>query len=134
MGQFWKIMKESSGAPMREWASTIPNDGLIRYLHAMNAERVMITSPKALGEVLVTKNYEFIKPSTFRHGLGQLLGIGILLAEGDEHKVSLLKKQLLCSQLISITFNRDNGNFLCQLFHFATSRVCIQHFGPRLVK
>ena len=32
------------------------------------------------------KNYEFIKPAQFRNGLGQLLGIGVLLAEGDEHK------------------------------------------------
>lgn len=32
------------------------------------------------------KNYEFIKPSRLRLGLGRLLGVGILLAEGDEHK------------------------------------------------
>lgn len=74
---------------MREWASTIPNDGLIRYTHIFNSDRVLITSPKALGEVLVTKNYEFIKPPQFTTGLGQLLGIGILLAEGEEHKVCL---------------------------------------------
>jgi cytochrome P450 len=86
MGQFWKIMKDSNGEPMREWASTVPNDGLIRYTHAFNAERLLITSPKALGEVLVTKNYEFIKPAQFRTGLARLLGVGILLAEGDEHK------------------------------------------------
>jgi len=71
---------------MREWASTVPNEGLIRYTHAFNAERVLITSPKALSEVLVTKNYEFIKPAQFRTGLARLLGVGILLAEGDEHK------------------------------------------------
>ena len=66
----------------------MPNDGLIRYLHVFNAERVFLTSPKALAEVLVTKNYEFIKPSFFLANLGRLLGIGILFAEGDEHKVS----------------------------------------------
>jgi cytochrome P450 len=59
---------------------------LIRYRHAFNAERVLLASPKALAEVLVTKNYEFIKPAQFRNGLGQLLGVGVLLAEGDEHK------------------------------------------------
>lgn len=37
-------------------------------------------------EVLVTKNYDFTKPPTFTQGLGRILGIGILLAEGDEHK------------------------------------------------
>lgn len=47
---------------------------------------MLLASPKALAEVLVTKNYEFIKPAQFRNGLGQLLGVGVLLAEGDEHK------------------------------------------------
>ena len=46
-----------------------------------------MTSPKALGEVLVQKNYDFIKPAQVRHGLGRLLGVGVLLAEGEEHKV-----------------------------------------------
>jgi cytochrome P450 len=32
------------------------------------------------------QNYEFIKPSHFRDGLARILGVGILLAEGDEHK------------------------------------------------
>jgi hypothetical protein len=87
MGQFWTIAKEPTGVPAQRWAATIPNDGLIRYLHAFNNDRILVTSPKALGEVLVNKNYEFIKPSQLRNGLGRLLGIGILLAEGDEHKV-----------------------------------------------
>lgn len=66
--------------------NTIPNDGVIRYLALLNQERLLITSPKALAEVLVTKNYDFIKPSMMRTGLGRILGFGILLAEGDEHK------------------------------------------------
>lgn len=37
-------------------------------------------------EVLVTKNYDFTKPPNFTQGLGRILGIGILLAEGDEHR------------------------------------------------
>lgn len=59
----------------------------MRYLHLFNVERVFVTSPRALGEVLVQKNYEFIKPQQMRMGLSRLLGVGILLAEGDEHKV-----------------------------------------------
>jgi cytochrome P450 len=71
---------------MREWMETIPNDGLIKYNHLMNSERVLPTTPKALAEVLVTKNYTFIKPPFFRENLGRLLGNGILFSEGDEHK------------------------------------------------
>lgn len=37
-------------------------------------------------EILVTKNYDFVKPKLFSEGLARLLGVGILLAEGDEHR------------------------------------------------
>ena len=75
------------GAPHQEWANQIPNHGLIRYKGMLNTERILITSPKALAEVLVHKNYDFIKPAQLRQGLGRILGVGILLAEGEEHKV-----------------------------------------------
>ena len=55
--------------------------------HIFNVERLLITSPKALGEVLTTKSDNFIKPKALRAGLGRILGVGILLAEGDEHRV-----------------------------------------------
>lgn len=84
-GSSKRILKEASGMPMREWVATVPNDGLIRY-SSWFRERVLVASPKALGELLVTKNYDFTKPSHFVDGIGRILGIGILLAEGDEHK------------------------------------------------
>ena len=90
MGHFNKIRKENTGEPAREWSQTVPNEGLIYYRFAFNSERVLVTSPKGLAEVLVHKNYEFIKPGTIRDGIGRILGIGILLAEGDEHKLSLI--------------------------------------------
>jgi cytochrome P450 len=52
----------------------------------LNSERLIVASPKALSEVLVTQNYDFIKPAHVTAGLGRLLGVGVLLAEGDEHK------------------------------------------------
>ncbi|KAI9745454.1 MAG: hypothetical protein M1818_000988 [Claussenomyces sp. TS43310] len=66
--------------------NSVPNDGMIRYLGILNSERLLITSPKALNEVLTTKSYEFIKPAQIAQGIGQLLGVGVLLAEGEEHK------------------------------------------------
>ena len=64
----------------------MPNDGIIRYLGLLNSERLIVVSPKALTEVLTTKNYDFIKPANVTATLGRLLGVGVLLAEGDEHK------------------------------------------------
>lgn len=68
----------------------MPNDGVLYYRWLFNESRILVTNPKALAEVLVQRNYEFIKPPRIRMGLGRLLGIGILLAEGDEHKVCLV--------------------------------------------
>ncbi|KXL48014.1 MAG: hypothetical protein FE78DRAFT_29505 [Acidomyces sp. 'richmondensis'] len=85
LGHTRTILKAPSGWPMRDWIESIPNDGLIRY-SVWFQERLLITNPKTLAEVLVTKNYDFVKPYHFRTSLGRILGIGILLAEGDEHK------------------------------------------------
>jgi hypothetical protein len=74
---------------MQEWAANLPNEGLIRYYIVGNLERVVLTSPKALSELLVTKVYDFEKPKTVRQSFRRIVGDGILLAEGDEHKVLL---------------------------------------------
>ncbi|KAL8632133.1 hypothetical protein Q9189_002157 [Teloschistes chrysophthalmus] len=71
---------------MARWVDEVPNDGLIYYRFIFNADRILITSPKAIGEVLVQKSYDFVKPSFLRTSISQILGVGILLAEGDEHK------------------------------------------------
>ena len=85
-GHFSEITRRETGYPMRDWLNNVPNEGLIRYHYFGNTERVLLASPKAIGEVLVSKNYEFVKPALARKTLGQLLGIGVLLAEGDEHR------------------------------------------------
>ncbi|KAK5652589.1 hypothetical protein OQA88_10350 [Cercophora sp. LCS_1] len=74
-----------------EWLNSIPNDGVIRYLGILNLERLLITSPKALAEVLVTKNYDFEKPESLRTLLGSILGNGLFFAEGEEHHVQRRK-------------------------------------------
>jgi len=65
----------------------VPNSGLIRYEMALNVERVLVTSPKGLAEVMTQKSYDFIKPPQIARSIGRILGIGVLFAEGDEHKV-----------------------------------------------
>lgn len=87
LGHFPRIFRDPSGEPQRDWIDNVPNDGVLYYRWLFNESRILITNPKALGEVLVQRNYEFVKPARIRKGLGRLLGVGILLAEGDEHKV-----------------------------------------------
>lgn len=81
------VPNERSGMPLQEWINNVSNNGLIRYRMRFNKEVVFVTSPKGLSEVLVQKNYEFAKPYRLRLGLGRILGIGLIIAEGNEHKV-----------------------------------------------
>lgn len=64
----------------------MPNEGLIRYRWFFNQERVLLCSPKALSEVLTTNSYAFQKPASVSHSIGRILGYGLLLIEGDEHR------------------------------------------------
>lgn len=74
--------------PMRIWINEILNDGLIHYYTLFNQSELLLTSPAALTEVMVSKADDFIRPPSIRKPLTKILGSGILLAEGDEHKVS----------------------------------------------
>lgn len=78
---------ESPGARCLRWMDEMPDADLIRYYLVGNMERVLVASPKALSEVLTTKSYDFIKPDLARASLERITGNGVLLAEGDEHKV-----------------------------------------------
>ena len=88
MGQSMKLRRDPNGQAelYRTWSENLPNDGIIRYLGMFNTEILIPVSPKALAEVLVQRSYEFIKPPGLVTGLGKILGVGVFLAEGDEHK------------------------------------------------
>jgi hypothetical protein len=83
----YDICKQEAGF---YWAHAM--NRLTSTRHLFNKERLLLTSPKALAEVLTTNSYDFVKPRLLREGIGQVLGIGILFAEGDEHKVRLPRR------------------------------------------
>lgn len=64
----------------------IPNDGLIYWRGLFNADRLLVTDPKALAEILVTRTYDFEKPEPLRNFLRRILGDGLIIVEGDVHK------------------------------------------------
>jgi cytochrome P450 len=64
----------------------IPNDGIIMFRAFGHQSRLLITNPKALGEVLVQKPYDYKKPAPVRAFLRSVLGNGLIVVEGDEHK------------------------------------------------
>jgi cytochrome P450 len=64
----------------------IPNDGIIMSRAFGHQTRLLLTNPKALSEVLVQKPYDFKKPAPLRALLRRILGNGLIIVEGDEHK------------------------------------------------
>lgn len=65
----------------------IGSHDIIRYKTSFNVENLFINSPDLLGELLVTKAYDFEKPQYIRDILGEAVGHGLILAEGEQHKV-----------------------------------------------
>lgn len=64
----------------------IPNDGLIRFTGVFNRDILLLTDPDSLAEVLVHKPYDYQKPSGVRSLLRIILGNGLIVTEGDEHR------------------------------------------------
>lgn len=132
LGHFPRIFRDPSGEPQRDWIDNVPNDGVLYYRWLFNESRVLVTSPKALAEVLVQRNYEFVKPARIRKGLGRLLGVGILLAEGDEHKVCMSFVGILWHNYgTKLTSNSVRESSYRQLSRFVMSKICIRSSGER---
>lgn len=72
---------------LRHSINTVPNNGLLRFYHPFRQERVIITGTKALNEILVSNATRFVKPQDVRDRLYTVAGNGLLLAEGEVHKV-----------------------------------------------
>jgi len=54
---------------------------------AGNIERVMVVGSQALSEMMGPRVYDFPKSESLRVKLERFTGNGVLLSEGDEHKV-----------------------------------------------
>lgn len=61
--------------------------GLIRYFGFFNEDRLIVTNPQALADVLHNNCYDFEKPTRVRNFLARVIGWGLILAEGDMHKL-----------------------------------------------
>ncbi|KAI3320897.1 cytochrome P450 [Xylariaceae sp. AK1471] len=93
--QSLRLYGEPRGVPQADWVNKVPHQrhGLVRYRTLINDERIIVASPEALAEVLTTKSYQFKKPEAIVTALKPIAGMGLLLAEGDQHKMQ--RKTLL---------------------------------------
>lgn len=104
-GHVATLSQRASGEPPEAWVRprkvTSANGGidhgeagyggsdLLRYYEVLNLERILVASPAACKEVLVTRAHEFVKGPMFRWTVGNVLGYnGLLLTEGAVHRVS----------------------------------------------
>lgn len=63
----------------------VPNDGIVA-LRELTDNRLLITKPSVLADLLVHRPYDFEKPANMRKFLGSLVGNGLITAEGDNHR------------------------------------------------
>ncbi|CAJ2513376.1 Uu.00g014950.m01.CDS01 [Anthostomella pinea] len=72
-------------AESAQWQSEIKHDGVFRYLGILNSERLVFTSVEGVVEVLQRAN-DFVQPQLLAKIAGRILGPGLVLVNGEEHK------------------------------------------------
>ena len=80
------MLQRPPGEPHLRMMKEIPNNGIILTRGFFHTDRLILTTPAALADVLVHKNYDFEKPPWARAFLKRFLGDGLLMTEGFEHK------------------------------------------------
>lgn len=81
-----RLLVEPNGDQLTEWAQKIPNEGFIRYHGIFNTQKVLVTDPNAVHDILTTRPYSFVKPPPISRVIRSVLGDGIIVTEGDAHK------------------------------------------------
>ncbi|KAK3354034.1 cytochrome P450 [Lasiosphaeria hispida] len=76
----------SPNEPFLAWMRQWPNASLIRYFNVGNSDAVLVTSLAAHKEILRDKAYSFQKPAFFTRLVSDIVGFGLVFAEGEEHK------------------------------------------------
>ena len=81
------LFREPRAPEIYEYEQINENHGFIRYFGLLGAERVLITNPEYVHQVLQVKSYSTYKWTITKRVFGSILGDGMLLAEGERHKV-----------------------------------------------
>ncbi|RDW59674.1 hypothetical protein BP6252_12761 [Coleophoma cylindrospora] len=80
------VFQRPSGDSFLRLMNEVPNEGMIRFAGFFNVDWLLLTDQRSLSEVLVHKSYDYEKPKQLRSFLRMILGDGLILVEGDEHK------------------------------------------------
>ena len=80
-------MRQPNGSAFRTWIHEVKNHGMIRLRVLFNKEMILLTSPEAIREVIVTNEKIWVKTEQAAYLLRQILGNGLVVASGDDHTV-----------------------------------------------
>jgi cytochrome P450 len=81
-----RLFVEPDADQLAKWAHDIPNEGFIKYHGILNVQKVLVTDPNAVHDILTARPYSFIKPPAISKIIRSLLGNGLVVVEGDAHK------------------------------------------------
>jgi hypothetical protein len=88
------------------WSRQWPTAPFIRYISFGNTETLLVNSLRAHQEVLSTKCYSFVKPPFFARIVGEVTGMGLVFAEGEEHKT---QRKMLNGKLPESLWSRSSS-------------------------
>lgn len=80
------MRRQPPGAHFREWSADTDNDGVLLLRSPFHRNRLLLTNPRSLADVLVHNTYDFEKPKQIRGFLRHVLGDGLIVSEGEIHK------------------------------------------------
>lgn len=78
------VTERPSGDLFIDLAAKYPGEDLINLTATRG--QILITNPKLFADLLVHKTYDFGKPGKIRTFLRYVLGDGLIIVEGDQHK------------------------------------------------
>ncbi|KAI8089521.1 cytochrome P450 [Halteromyces radiatus] len=83
-GNMREIIREEAGVPHKKWAKLY--GGILSYKGPWYENRILVTDPELVKQVLTTNSYDYIKPPRTQDFLKRILGDGLLVSEGDAHR------------------------------------------------
>lgn len=84
----YAIFDQPLGTQLTHWINSIPNDGLLHFFGLLGAEYIAVTDVESLSDVLTNRSYHFQKTSGLRRYAERFFGRGIVIQEGNEHKIN----------------------------------------------
>ncbi|KAI0977067.1 cytochrome P450 3A5 [Xylaria arbuscula] len=81
-----KFRADSPVGLQLDWSRRWPDAPFIRYLSIAGREALIVNTLAAHKAVLQTHVYDFVKPPFFARLVGEIVGRGLLFAEGEDHR------------------------------------------------